>query len=293
MQTNGEQSRPGRGELKPLSLRALQAAGALSLLLILVVANSLLHSSENPLNPVAAAAERTEGVDGLRFAMRIRTSSEARPPKIEHGSGALNLQTKLGLVHYSGETSDGTRTQVDMVVGEDGIYLRSPQLRGRLPEGKEWAKMDPSLLTGKDSLPAESPDGSLGMLSVNDRVHRAGHGRVRGLRVSRYVSSFEIGDVAAALRAKGEDELAEQCEKSSSQVVGPVHAEAFVDARGLVRRVHIRMTTTASGTPETVESTTDFFDFGARPDIQVPPEDLVFDMTPVLEKQREALGQSS
>lgn len=279
--------------LEPISLRALQAAGVLSLLLILVFVNALLQSGENPLNPVAAAAERTEGVDGLRFTMKVRTTSEAQAPRIDHGTGALNLQTKLALVHYSGETSDGAHVQVDMVAGEDAIYLRSPQFRGRLPEGKEWTKMDPSLVTSENSVPAESPDGSLGMLSASDRVHRAGHGHVRGVRVSRYVSSFGISDAAAALRAKGEDELAEKCEKLASQVVGPVRAEAFVDGKGLLRRVHIRMASIASGTPETIESTTDFYDFGSHPDIQVPPEGLVFDMTPVLEQRQEALGQSS
>jgi hypothetical protein len=275
-------------------VKLLQAAGALSLLLILVVVNSILHSSENPLNPVAAAAERTADVDGLRFTMKVRNTSEAHSPRVDHGTGALNLQTKLGIVHFNGVTSAGERLQVDMVVaGEDAIYLRSPQLRGKLPEGKEWAKMDPSLATGEDSVPAESPDSSLGMVAASERVHLSGHGQVRGVRVSRYVTSFEMGEMAADLRAKGEDELAEKCEKLTSQVVGPVRAEVFVDAKGLVRRIHIRMATTISGPPETVDSTMDFFDFGSQPNIQVPPESLVFDMTPLMEQQQETLGQPS
>jgi hypothetical protein len=274
-------------------VRLLQAAGALSLLLILVVVNSFFHSSENPLTPVAAAAERTADVDGLRFTMKVRNISEAHPPQIDHGTGALNLQTKLGIVHFNGVTAAGERLQVDMVVaGEEAIYLRSPQLRGKLPEGKKWAKMDPSLASGEDSVPAESPDSSLGMVAASERVHLSGHSQVRGVRVSRYVTSFDMGEIAADLRAKGEDELAEKCEKSTSQVVGPVRAEVFVDAKGLVRRIHIRMATTISGSPETVDSTMDFFDFGAEPEIQVPPESLVFDMTPVLEEQ-ESLGQPS
>lgn len=275
-------------------MRLLQAAGALSALLILVVANSFLHSGENPLNPVAAAAERTADVDGLRFTMTVRTTSEAHRPRLDHGAGAVNLETEMALVRFSGVTEDGERMSGDMVVeGEDAIYMRSPQFRGRLPEGKEWAKMDPSLATSEDSVPAESPDGSLGMLTVSDRVHLAGHARVQGNRVSRYVSSFEIGEAAAELRAKGEDDLADKCEHLASQVVGPVRAEAFVDGKGLVRRIHIRMASTASGPVETIDSTMNFFAFGSHPDIQVPPEGLVFDMTPLLEQQQEALGQSS
>jgi hypothetical protein len=292
---HAEQKRhsPGAEQLEPVSRRCLRAAGALSLLLILVVVNSFLHSDENPLNPVAAAAERTEGVDGLRYTMTVRTSSAARQPEIDHGTGFLNLQTRLGFLHFSGFTAEGDRVKVDMVVGEDAIYLRSPELSGRLPEGREWAKMDPSLADDEDSVPAESPDGSLGLMSASDRVHLAGHSEVRGARVSRYATSFEIGDVIAGLRAKGEDELAERCEQLASQVVGPVRAEAFVDREGLLRRIHIRMASTASGQLETVDTTMDFFDFGSHPQIQIPPESLVFDMTPLLEKQQEAPGQSS
>jgi len=274
-------------------VKPLQAKKKISVLLILVVANSYLHSSENPLNPVAAAAERTEGVDGLSFTMKVRTTSEAHPPEVEGGTGFLNLQTGLALVHYSGRTSEGARVKVDMVAEEGAIYLRSPEFRGKLPEGKEWTKMDPSLAEGEDSVPAESPDGSLGMLSASDRVHLAGQRQVRGVRVSRYVTSFEMSDVVAELRARGEDELAEKCEKLSSQVVGPVHAEAFVDGKGLLRRIQIRMGSTASGPLETIDTKIDFFDFGSHPEIRVPPEGLVFDMTPLLEQQQETLGQSS
>lgn len=287
---------PSGSDLEPLSRRALQAAGVLSLLLILVVVNSLLNNGNaspfNP-NPVAAAAQRTEGVDGLRFTMKVHTTSEAHPPETDRATGVLNLQTKLGFVHYDGWTSGGTRVKVDMVVGEDAIYLRSPEFRGKLPEGKEWAKMDPSLATDENSVPAENPDSSLGMLSASDRVHLAGHSQVRGVQVSRYATSFEMSEVIAELQAKGQDELAEDCEKLASQVVGPVHAEAFVDGKGLVRRIHIHMVSTASGRPETINSTMDFFDFNSHPEIQVPPEGLVYDMTPLLEKQQEALGQAS
>ncbi|HEY3552804.1 MAG TPA: hypothetical protein VGK66_03870 [Solirubrobacterales bacterium] len=265
------------------------------MLLVLVVVNSLLNTSggESPFNPnpVAEAAERTQEVDGLRFAMKVRATSEAHPPEIDRGSGAFDLQTKLGVIHYDGWTADDTRVKVDMVIGEDAVYLRSPELRGKLPGGKEWAEMDPSLLSDEDSVPAENPDSSLGMLSASERVHLAGHSKVRGVPVSRYVATFEMGEVIAELRAQGEDELAEDCEKLAANVVGPVHAEAFVDGKGLVRRIRIHMGSTASGTPETIDSTMDFFAFNSHPAIQVPPERLVYDMTPLMEEQQEALGQ--
>ena len=87
------QSLFGEGPLEPLSRRLLQAAGALSLLLILVVFNSLLNNDggESPFdpNPVAAAAQRTEEVPGMRMKLWMRVTTESSPPTMITGKGTL------------------------------------------------------------------------------------------------------------------------------------------------------------------------------------------------------------
>jgi hypothetical protein len=147
--THGPQKRQSLGgaDLEPLSRRALQAAGALSLLLILVVANSLLNSGgESPFdpNPVAAAAERTAEVPGMRIAMTMRMESESTPPVTVTGKGVYNGEDNLAEVTYDGIVVQGQRLKFDAVLGESAWYFRYPQLAGKMPEGKEWLKIEGS-----------------------------------------------------------------------------------------------------------------------------------------------------
>jgi hypothetical protein len=135
----------GGERLEPLSIRLLQAAGVLSLLLILVVVNSFLNSGgESPFNPnpVAAAAERTADVSGLRMKVTMRFVSESTPPVTVTGNGVYNGETNLAEIAYDGTTAQGQRLKFDAILGESGWYFRYPQLANRMPEGKEWIKVE-------------------------------------------------------------------------------------------------------------------------------------------------------
>jgi hypothetical protein len=136
----------GDQPLEPLSVRLLQAAGFLSLLLILVVVNSFLNGSggESPLdpNPVAAAAQRTEEVPGMRMNLRMRFTSESSPPTTITGKGTFDGEDNLAEFTYQAAV-DGQQMKFDAVLGEDAWYFRYPQVAGRMPERKEWIKRDP------------------------------------------------------------------------------------------------------------------------------------------------------
>lgn len=264
-------------ELEPLSRRLLQAAGALSLLLILVVVNSLLNSgSESPFNPnpVAAAAERTQEAPGMRFSMTAVYSSESQPRTVAHGGGAYSSDSGLVQVRMRAPTPQGQTVGVEVVGDDSSMYLRSPEFAGRLPEGKEWLEVDPELGQSDESAMAgESFENSLRMLAASGGVRRVGHARIRGARTTRYRVTVEAPELA--------------------DVLGPIRAEAFVDGHGMLRRVRTVVTTATDGAPVTMDMRIDLFDFGAEPDIQPPDESLVFDMTPILEEQLDALGQAS
>jgi hypothetical protein len=284
-------------ELEPLSRRLLQAAGALSLLLILVVANSLLNSgSESPFNPnpVAAAAERTQDVRGMHFTMEMRVTSEAHPPMTMTGSGAFNAETGLASVVYHAISPAGIPMDFQAVLDDDAFYFRYPQFAGKLPEGKEWIKVEG--LPGQSdqsAMTAEGPDTSLQMLSATGAARRAGHVRIGKARTTRYRATLTATDIVNGLRAQGQDELADQFESVSSQLLGPVKAEAFIDRGGMLRRIRTATTALVDGTATTTYMRMDLFDFSAHPAIQVPDDSLVFELTPFLEEQLESFGEAS
>ncbi len=286
----------GGEQLEPLSLRLLQVAGVLSLLLILVVLNSLLNSgSESPFNPnpVAAAAERTQAVPGMRFQMTMQFSSGSGQAMTITGDGSYNGEANLARVAYHANGSSGT-LDFDGILGEDAWYFRYPQFASKIPEGKEWIKLQGLPGQREESkMGVESPDETLQILGAAGTVRRVGQVKVRKVPTTRYRTVLPVSKVAEVLRSEGKDELAQQLEGPSVQVIGPVRGEVFIDRHGLLRRVRTLATVSANGDTVTTAVRMDLFDFGAKPEIQVPDDSQAYDMSPVLEEKLDALGQAS
>lgn len=280
--------------LQPVSRRALQLAGLLSLLLLAVVLNSLLHGGSaspfNP-NPVAAAAERTQEVPGMRIVMTMQVSTESAPPTTITGNGVYNGEENLTQVTYRIKSPQGTALESDAVLEEGAWYFRYPALASKMPEGKEWLKMEG--LPGQSEMgrTGESPQDSLQMLSAVGSVQRLGRARVGGVPTTRYQATLTAVGMTEALRSEGKDELAEQFE--TIQLAGPIQAEVFIDQHGMLRRMNTVTTVIAEGRNVTTTVHMDFSDFGIHPRIQLPDDSQVFDLSPAELEKLGQLGQSS
>jgi hypothetical protein len=294
----GGQSRhasPGT-ELEPLSRRLLQAAGVLSLLLILVVLNSLLDTGgESPFNPnpVAAAAERTAAVPGMRMKMTMTIDTEAAGPTTIVGKGAYNGESNLAEIAYSASSPQGEQLDFDAVLGEDAWYFRYPQFAAQMPEGKEWVKLEGFPGQKEMSAPGVgSPDESLQMLRVTGAVQRLGQAKIGKTQTTHYRVTMTAAGIVNGLRSQGKDELAEQVESSAAEMVGPVHAEVFVTKAGMLRRMQLVSATLADGHAVTTTIQADLFDFGIKPDVRIPEDSQVLDISPLLESKLDELGQA-
>jgi hypothetical protein len=287
----------GGAELLPLSRRLLQAAGVFSLLLILIVVNSLLNSGgESPFNPnpVAAAAERTQEVPGMRMNITMQFRSESSPPITVTGRTVYNGETNLTKATYSGTTPQGQRLDFDAILGEDAWYFRYPQFAGKVPEGKEWIKLEG--FPGQKDMGAPgvaSPSESLGMLRATGTVKRLGQAKIGRVQTIRYRVVMTGAQIAEGLRSQGKDELAEQVEQAAPQLIGPVNAEVFIAKDGMLRRMRLVSTEAPEGKRVTVVMRVDLFDFGIEPNIEEPDDSQVYDLGPQLEEKLEALGQAS
>ncbi len=295
--THSPQNRhaPRGGELEPLSLRALQAAGVLSLLLILVVANSLLNGGgESPFdpNPVAAAAERTVEVPGMRIAMTETMETEAAPPVTITGAGTYNGETNLAEVAFEASGPQGSQLTFTAILGEDAWFFRYPEFASRMPEGKQWLKLE-GFPGQKDlSTPGTgSPEDSLQMLRSTGSVHRLGRARVGGTQTTRYRVILSAAAIEQGLRAQGKDELASRV--AAAPILGPLRAEVFVTKAGLLRRMRFEMSVLAEGKQVTTKVREDFSHFGIKPRIYVPDDSQVYDLSPLLEEKLNALGESA
>jgi hypothetical protein len=278
----------------------LRAAGVLSLLLIAVVVNAVLHGDEtgsNPLNPVAQAAERTAAVPGGRFALRATYSSAALPaPVTATGSGAYNSQTGRSSGTLVVPNAQVGPVKIEAVADGTTCYVRSPLFAGKLPEGKTWMEIDPFLGEGEpgfDAAGGTSTKSSLEMLAGSGEVHRLGGEKVRGVPTTRYRATIDYKTVAGLVAGEGKDAVTAEYEKLAEAMPQGSPVEVWIGADGVVRRIRQTMTLPAeTGAPVTMELREDLFAFGAEPDIAIPDSSEVFDTTPLVREELQP-GESS
>lgn len=279
---------------QPISRRALQLAGLLALLLVAVVVNSLLNQGSaspfNP-NPVAAAAERTQEVPGMRMTLTMRVSTESAPPVAISGSGVYNGEENLAQITFRMTGPQGTPMNFEALAGEEAWYYRLSQLASKMPEGKEWLKVQGLPGQSDMSKVGESPQSTLQILAGAGSVQRLDQVRVRNVPTTRYRVTLTAAGILESLRAQGKNELVEQIE--TTQMVGPAHAEVFIDRHRMLRRMKMVTSVIANGKHVTTAVHMDLFDFGIHPNIQLPADSQVYDLSPMLEDQMEKLGQSS
>jgi hypothetical protein len=281
--------------LTPLSQRLMHGVKFLSLLLILVLANSFINSTEkNPLNPIAAAAERTQSQPGARFTMKaIYTAPELPRPMLAHGHGAYSSETGLEEAWLELNAPKVGRITVEAISDGTTFYMRGNAIEDELPAGKEWLAMQPFLGQSEQSLMGGAgADSSLQMLeSVSGGVQRVGSEKVRGVPTRRFRASVTLDDIAGAFRDAGEDDFADVYEKYATLMPEPITFEVSIDRNGIIRRNRMVMVLPAEpGAPTlTMDMRMELFDFGARPQIALPDDSQVFEATPLLEEQLDSI----
>ncbi|HEX5983792.1 MAG TPA: hypothetical protein VFY69_06255 [Solirubrobacterales bacterium] len=280
----------GGEPLEPLSRRLLQAAGFLSFLLVAVLANSFLQSSEeNPLNPVAMAAERTQSEPGARFTMKaLYTSPQLPQPMTATGHGAYSSETGRSSMTLNMDMPQVGPVKMEMVGDGTTMYMRMDEVLGQLPGGKEWMEIEPFGGVSEDELMVGGGDAesSLRMLSACGGVEEMGREKVRGVATRRYRATVNLAAASEVLHEEGKDELADQFDEYVAVAPSAPVVEVSIDKKEIVRRFRMVMEMPAiDGQPAmTMDMRMELFDFGAEPQIELPDPSRVFDATALQEQ---------
>lgn len=268
----------------------------LSVLLLLVIANAWFHSSGNPLNPIAEAAEKTQRSSGARVQMEVIYSSDTgTAPVVSTGEGEYNAESGRSRATLTVPSPTLGSVQIESVGDEKNVYVRSSAFAGQLPAGREWLGIEPLLgQSEEDSLAGtDSAQGEVAMLqAVSSDVESLGREKVRGIPTRRYRGTIDLGRYASLLRAEGKDESADEYEKLDELMPTPIEVEVWVDSKGVVRQERIVMTTPSrDGQPAlTMDMRIDLIKLGVKPAIELPDQEKVFDLTPLLKEQLQSLG---
>jgi hypothetical protein len=199
--------------------------------------------------------------------------------------GSFDFKTHAG--EYSVDAAaiglQGSGKVRTLVVG--GIlYLSLDALEGGDPSstpdlaGKKWLKLDPQMFGGGGEIGQSDPNGSLDALrGAKGDVKRVGTEKVRGTRTTHYRVAIDAEQAVNSAPAEQRDEV-----RSSIGALGSrtIPADVWVDGKGRLRKVRLRVAASSSNTKGSVAF--EYFDLGARVNVEAPPASEVVDFEQLL-----------
>jgi hypothetical protein len=227
------------------------------------------------LNPVAKAAERTEGLGGMRIST-FGTVQAAGEEVRYSGSGIFDTDTNSGRLTVNTRTGDGAQERSVEIVEGTVVYIRSPSLERALPSGKHWVKVDVKKLASKVGVNLDqitvssSPLTTLEQLRKSSKsIMRAGRDEIRGVSAAHY---RVVVDPSKALPRKFIDEFDPRYK--------PV--DVWVDAERRVRRMTMSLSVATDANERgQMDMGMELYSFGVHADVQPPPDDQVIDLEDV------------
>jgi len=265
----------------------------LSLLCLALCASALVGCAGGDtlaLDPVARAANTTADTTSSKFDFHASLTAGSLGSFSFHGNGIYDGKDKSGWMNMHFALPAAYQLQVptsdpsmEMIFdGSHGLvmYMRSPLFDKLVPTGK-WVKMDVGKMAKKEGVDLGAimnanqadPSQSLRMLMASSNSRVIGSERIRGVQTTHYGFDIDFKKLAR------DNKQLRQLTETMGSVSAP--AEAWIDAKGRVRRLAVTMSLGAAqlGTPMTMTMTEDLYDFGARARITPPSDDVVVDLS--------------
>jgi hypothetical protein len=174
--------------------------------------------------------------------------------------------------------------KVRTVVAGGVLYLSLDTLERGDPSstpdlaGKKWLKLDPQEFGGEGQIGQSDPNGSLDALrGAKGDVKRVGSEKVRGTSTTRYRVAI---DAEQAVNSAPQEQRAEVRNSIGALGSRTIPADVWVDGKGRLRKVRLRVAASSSNTKGSVAF--EYFDLGARVNVEAPPASEVVDFQELL-----------
>jgi hypothetical protein len=264
----------------------------LSLLCLALCASALVGCAGGDalaLDPVAQAANTTAKTTSSRFDFRASMNAGSAGSFSFNGNGVFDGKNRSGWMnmHFAMPPAvqlqlGSTDPSMEMIFdGSHGLvmYMRSQLFDKMVPTGK-WVKMDLEKIAKKEGVDLGAimnanqadPSQSLSMLMASSNARVTGSERIRGVQTMHYAFNIDFAKLAH------DNKAFKQLQEATGSVSAP--AEAWIDAKGRVRRLAVTMSMGGQlGTPMTMTMTEELYDFGVRANVTPPADDLVIDLS--------------
>jgi hypothetical protein len=281
---------PGRpGD--PLTRTLLRVVFGLAVLLILLIAIAWHYDGgDADLNPIAEAAQRTASMPGAKIAMTATYSTSGHSFTFRaEGGGEINWRTGRGRMKLT-VPIPGHEFSVEAINDTRTIYMRTSLPDQSLPPGKEWVAVEPFLGHDPGTEVVGSADAQQTLRSLEacgGDVEDLGEEPIRGVATTHYRGTIERDRLERKLRSEGKADVAKLVDRAYRGGQGSFPVEVWIDADGLVRRIRQEMPVAGEdgATDLTMDMRVELYDFGAEPEIDLPPAESVFDATPLVKAE--------
>lgn len=237
-------------------------------------------SDDATLSPAAAVRAAAEKATTGSSKMDIAVDTKAQDQDIKlSGTGAFryagsdvvgSMRLTLGAVNIEQRITGGN------------LYLQVPGQPG-------FYKIALADLAGTQLADSSNPASAAGILqAVGDDVKKVGTEKIRGAETTHYTATMTVAEAAA--RIKDGSIAGLSLEKLKESGVTKIPMDVFVDKDGRLRRLLQRLTLTIKGVKADVSTRLDFYDFGTKVDVKVPPADQIKDGSAILSVLKSQLG---
>ena len=266
----------------PLTFAALVVATAFVILAFAAAAGAV--GSEGDLALITKSGDELAKAGGAKFRGTTTADGGGDNSKVTF-DGSFDFKNRAG--EYSVDAASiglQGRGKVRTLVAGGVLYLSLDTLEGGDPSstpdlaGKKWLKLDPQVFGGEGQIGQSDPNGSLDALrGAKGDVKRVGSEKVRGTSTTRYRVAI---DAEQAVNSAPEERRAEVRNSIGALGSRTVPADVWVDGKGRLRKVRLRVAASSSNTKGSVSF--EYFDLGARVNVEAPPANEVVDFEELL-----------
>jgi hypothetical protein len=182
--------------------------------------------------------------------------------------------------------------KLDAVTDGLVMYMRFPFLADKLPEGKDWVKIDlrraASQVPGLDldqflQFANNGPQSTLTYLkAVSGPIETVGVDELRGVSTTHYRTNVDVAKYATLVPEAQREQLSSMLDQLVKQTgLRTIPVDVWVGEDGLVRKLEMAMTMTEPGTSQTAAASMSYemFDYGEPVHITLPLPTETVDVT--------------
>jgi hypothetical protein len=257
---------------------------AMALVIVATTGAAGAVGSEGDLARITKSGDELAKAGGAKFRGTTKADGGGDNSKVTF-DGSFDFKNRAG--EYSVDAAaiglQGSGKVRTLVVG--GIlYLSLDTLEGGDPSstpdlaGKKWLKLDPQMFGGGGEIGQSDPNGSLDALrGAKGDVKRVGSEKVRGTRTTRYRVAIDAEQAVNSAPEEQRDEV-----RNSIGALGSatIPADVWVDGKGRLRKILLRVAASSTKTKGSVAF--EYFDLGARVNVEAPPASEVVDFQELL-----------